>query len=204
MTQSNQLADDLKYLRNVVESRNRPVRPGAVHLIIWTCYCLICIPMYDFIPSYGGRINLVGWLTAAVASSIYGRRQAHKSGQYDRVKLMQSILHWYGGIVLIYVTLYGLVFTRAGLNATLAGQLSVILVGFLYFTAGVHTPEVRFMRWAGPVIILAGVSLNLLPHFRWTAMALIFAACLLSPIVFSRKPIEQPETGETGTGTPLV
>jgi hypothetical protein len=192
MTQPNELADDLKYLRQAVETRDRPPRPGAVHLIIWTCYCLICIPMYDFIPSYGGRINLVGWLTAAVASGVYGHWESRRTGQFDRAKVARMMLHWYGGVALMLVALWGLAFTSSSMNELLAGQFSMILVGFLYFTAGVHMPEVRFMRWAGPVIVLAGACMGLLPHLRWTAMGLVFAACLTAPLLFSRGPIEKP------------
>lgn len=186
MTESNQLADDLHYVRKVVEGGEKPGRNIAPQLIVWTLYSLICIPCYDFLPAYGGRINLAGWLIAAIISGIIGRREGIRSGQFDREYLVRTLLHWYGGVVLLMVAVFGVCWVNHGATELLASQFSVILVGFLYFTAGVHMQEVRFMRWAGPVIVLAGIGLALLPHYRWTAVGLIFAACLTAPLIFSR------------------
>jgi hypothetical protein len=186
MTESNPIAEDLKFVREAVEARDRPRRGSDAHLIIWTLYCVLCIPMYDFLPQWGGRINLVGWLTAMVVSGVLGRRETMRSGQVDLRMVRRTMLHWYGGVVLLVVATMGMAMVNPGMRELACGQLSIILVGFLYYTAGVHFPETRFMLWAGPVIVLGAIGIGLLHHYRWTAMGLIFAVCLMAPVAARR------------------
>ena len=187
------LSDDLHFVRNVVESKNRLQPSSSNQLIVWALYSLLCIPAYDYLPHYAGRINLIGWLTAAAISFALGKRAGMRSGEFDRAKINRIMLHWFGGIALMFIAVYGLALGHSGINETGAGQLSVILVGFLYFTAGIHIPESRFMRWAGPIIILSGIAIGWLPELRWTAMGLIFTACLMVPVIFgSRKNFSTP------------
>jgi hypothetical protein len=194
MTESNQLADDLHFVRQAVEKRDRPGRPLAAGLLIWAAYSIICIPSYDLVPQYSGRINLVGWLAAAVLTGVFRKRATIKSGQFDREMIARSMLHWFGGVALLLVAVFGLVLSNSGINELVASQVSIILVGFLYFTAGVHMPEVRFMRWAGPIIVLAGVASAWVTHFRWTAVGAIFAACLLFPLFIQQRPAAETKS----------
>ena len=188
MTESNQLTqelhEDLRFVRNAVEAKERSQHTSTAPLVVWSLYSLICIPAYDFLPRYGGRINLVGWVTAMLVTFVMGKHSARRTGQFDREMIHRVYLHWFGGIALMFIAVYGLAFGVSGINGVGAGQLCVIIVGFLYFTAGIHLPESRFMRWAGPVIVVAGIGIGWLPHLRWTAMGLVFAVCLMSPIVF--------------------
>jgi hypothetical protein len=187
MTESNQMAQDLQFVRKVVESKNQRPRPAAASLLIWAGYSLFCIPTYDYLPTnHAATINLVGFLTAMGLSAIFSKHHAKRTGEFDREQLQRTMLHWYGGIALLLAVCFGLTLEKH-IDEVVCEQVSVILVGFLYFTAGVHFPEERFMRWAGPVIVLAGIGVALLPHFRSTAIGLIFAACLLTPLVFGRR-----------------
>ncbi|HUB24053.1 MAG TPA: hypothetical protein VL992_01395 [Tepidisphaeraceae bacterium] len=188
MTQSNEMAQDLKFVRSVVENRDGPRPPIKAHLIIWALYSLICVPAYDFVAAkYALPINLAGLGAGFVLSWIFGRRAGIRSGQHDHEEVKKTLLHWYVGIALVFVACFGLSAVNPKIDGIVVEQVSIILVGFLYFTAGVHEPDSRFMRIAGPVIIVCGVLIRLVPHFRSTAMGLIFAACLLAPLIFSRK-----------------
>jgi hypothetical protein len=188
MTESNplnqDLQDNLRFVRKAVEAKDQPPRSSNTVLIPWIMYTLICVPAYDYLPRYAGTLNLVGWIAAAGIGFVLGKRATRRTGQFDQVAINRTMLHWYGGIVLLLAAVYGLAFGRSGINEVGAGQVSVILVGFLYFTAGVHLAEARFMRWAGPVIVLSGIAIGWLPHLRWTAMGLIFTVCLMFPILF--------------------
>ncbi len=179
-----EMQQDLHFVRNAVEAKDQPRPASGRQLIIWICYSLICIPAYDYAPRYAGQINLFGWIIAMVIGMIIGKRDALRAGEYNRAGVTRMLLHWWGGIALLFVAVYGLANAHTGLTPTGAGQVSVVLVGFLYFTAGIHLPHARFMRWAGPVIVLAGIGMGFLPQYRWTAMGLIFAACLLCPLIF--------------------
>jgi len=187
MTETNQLAEDLQFVRKAVEARDKPVGSSNVHLIIWALYCLVCIPTYDFLPRYGKPINFAGVIIAAVVSAILGRREGMKAGQYDRAALVRTYLHFYGGVVLIISTMTGLCLLNPGAADQLMGQISVILVGFMYYFGGLHIPHVKFMRWIGPIIIAAGVGLSKVPHYQWTVMGCVYAACILSPVIFGRR-----------------
>jgi hypothetical protein len=188
MTQPNEIADDLRFVRTAVERRDQQAKPQAWRLIIWTMYSLVCIPTYDFLPRYGFAINMGGMVVCFVLSAIFGKRASKQSGQYRRDEIARTMLHWYVGILLLFLTCIGLSVVDPKIGEVGIGQISVILVGFLYFTAGVHLPEVRFMRWAGPIVVLAGIGIGLIPNYRWTVMGLIFAFCLMTPYFFSRRP----------------
>jgi hypothetical protein len=188
MTESNPLShemqENLQFVRNAVEAKNRPPHASNGPLIVWAIYTLICVPAYDYLPRHGVEINLVGWLLAAFISFVMGKRAARRTGQFDQALINRLMLHWFGGIVLMFTAIFGLALGKSGLNGLGTGQVSVIIVGILYFTAGVHLPESRFMRWAGPVVVLAGIGIGWLPALRWTAMGLVFTTCLLIPVLF--------------------
>src|SRR5271170_7822393 len=111
MTQSNEIAEELRFVRAAVENRDR-VRPAAYgHLIVWAMYSLICVPMYDFLPQpRAAAINLAGFLLAMVVSGILGRRESKRSGQYDRAEINRTLLHWFGGIGLLLLATIGMQF----------------------------------------------------------------------------------------------
>jgi hypothetical protein len=188
MTQPNEMADDLRFVRTAVERRDQPQRPETWNLIIWTMYSLVFVPLYDFVPRYAFQVNICGMILCFILSAIFGKRAGIRSGQHSRDEIAKMMLHWYVGILMLFLTCFGLAAVDPKIGDVGIGQVSVILVGFLYFTAGVHMPEVRFMRWAGPVIVLAGIGIGLVPHYRWTVMGLIFAFCLMTPYFFSRRP----------------
>jgi hypothetical protein len=191
MSDANQLAEDLQFVRRAVEARDKPLKSGNGNLIVWAIYCLVCIPTYDFIPQYGGRINLAGFICGMILSFIIGKREGRMSGQYDRSAIVRVYMHFLGGSVLLMLTTFGLAALNRGVNGEIMGQVSIILVGFMYFYGGLHVPNLSFMRWVGPIIIAAGVCLSLVPRYPWTLMACIFAVCILSPVLFGkRQPVQ--------------
>jgi hypothetical protein len=156
-------------------------------MLVWIAYCLFCIPTYDFLPSIGGPVNFIGWVVAAVLSGFLRKREAIRTGIYDRQAITRATLHWFGGVALLIVALLGLTYTNPHISPIACGQISVMIVGILYFTAGVHMPEAKFMLWAGPLIVLTGIALAYVPHYRWTVVGVIFAVCLTLPLIFSRR-----------------
>src|ERR1700683_4652188 len=114
MTESNQLAQDLQFVRKAVEARDGPQRPGAARLIIWATYCLICIPTYDFFPNSAARINLIGLLPAALISPAFRNRAIRESGQIDRALVRRLMLHWIGGVALLLAAVFGFLWRNPG------------------------------------------------------------------------------------------
>jgi hypothetical protein len=182
MAESNPIAEDLRFVRQAVEARGRQSTSSPTTLIVWAVYCLVCIPTYDFVPQYGGRINAAGWIGAMVMSWIFGKRHARRTGEYDSALLKRTMLHWFGGSVLLVAATIGLAIATG--RGDEAGQVSAVLVGFMYYFAGVNFPQShRFMLWAGPVIMAAGICAGFVPHYRSTTLGLIFACCLMTPVV---------------------
>jgi len=132
MSESNQTAEgmrqDLQFVRKAVEAKERTGPPATVHLVIWTVYSLVCIPIYDFDPRMANKVNMAGFLTALVVSFIMGKRAARRTGEFDRELTGRNMLHWYGGIALTMTALYGLAFFNRGISELAAGQVSIILV----------------------------------------------------------------------------
>jgi hypothetical protein len=187
MTESKEIAEDLRFVRTALERRDGPRRPTVPHLVIWAIYSLICVPTYDFFPRAGLGINLAGLAIGFALSKYFGKRAASQSGEYDRAAIRRMLIHWYGGVGLIFAACVGMACVDPQMREVGVGQLSVILLGMLYFTAGVHMPDARFMRWVGPIIVLCGIGMGLIPHYRWTVTGAIFAICLISPIFLSRR-----------------
>lgn len=190
MDTPNQMAEDLRFVRQAVEAREKSRRPHVAHLILWTVYSLTVLPAMDFFPHQAPVISWIGLGAGVVGSMILGRIDGKKSGIYDRAEARRTMLHWFGGIVLLLVAVFGMACVDPDMRGPKAGEMSVVLVGFLYFLAGVHFPENRFMLWAGPLMVVVGIASSALTEYRYTAIGAMFAACLLSPIIFGRKNVQ--------------
>ena len=65
------------------------------------------------------------------------------------------------------------------------GQVFVVLIGFMYFMAGIHLD--RAFLWISPFLLAGGILVGLVPHHGWTILgALIAAALLATGLIYSR------------------
>jgi hypothetical protein len=69
-----------------------------------------------------------------------------------------------------------------GLRGTVGGQLIVVMIGLVYFLAGVHFD--RNLLWLGPVLVAGGVLVGLVPRYGWTGLGVVIAAGLVIPTLF--------------------
>jgi uncharacterized membrane protein len=90
------------------------------------------------------------------------------------------------GGMLAVVSVIGLACCVPGFRGQITGQVSVVMFGIVYFLAGVHFD--RSFLWLGPVLIVGGIVVGLVPHYGWSALGVVIAAGLCAAaLVNSRR-----------------
>jgi hypothetical protein len=185
MTEISQMEKDLRYVRQAVDRRGRAVRgPFAVYYM-WAVYVLIGYTLIDVAPRASGWFFLIGGLLGGIGSMILGRRHSRQTGEYDRDFARRAMLHWLG-IVLAIASALALAVVVPELRGPHVGQLIVVMIGLVYFLAGVHF-DPNFL-WLGPVLIAGGLAVGFVPRFGWTALGAVIAAGLVIPTLFPTRP----------------
>src|SRR5947207_3389196 len=111
MSQTQQLGEDLAFVKQAVVQREKVGRIPAP--IAWTVaiYVVIGYTLLDFEPRWAGLFFLVGGLAMGVLGWVFGRREAIRSGEHDRVEGRKAMLHWFS-IVLAIAGVIGLAVSR--------------------------------------------------------------------------------------------
>lgn len=191
MTDINQLADDLRFLRTAVESHQRPRFTPAVAWL-WAAYVLVGYTLIDLAPRASALFFLIGGVCNGVLTAILARRAQQRDGRIDRADRRHHLLGWFGGFVLIVGCSVALQLTNRALCGTPGGQIVVVMVGLMYFLGGVYgPPEMHYMVWGGPIVMAGGVCVGLVPHYGWTALGVLIAAIILLP-TFRSPAIAKP------------
>jgi hypothetical protein len=182
MTEIHQMHEDLKFVRDAVARHDQPPRRPVLVYYVWAAYVLLGYTLLDFAPSVAGWFFLVGGVLGGVMSAALGRRAAQQAGEYDRAEMRRTALHWAGGIVLAIVGAMALAAVIPALRGQAAGQLIVVMIGLVYFLAGVHFD--RNFLWLGPVLIVGGIVVGFVPHYGWTSLGVVIALGLVVPTLF--------------------
>jgi hypothetical protein len=105
------------------------------------------------------------------------------------------MLHWGAGILLAVESAFALAAVIPDLRGSHGAQVLVVMIGIVYFLAGVHFE--RHYLWLGPVVIAGGVLVGFVPRFGWTALGAVIAIGLVVPTFFplrSENPTPAPPT----------
>ena len=189
MTESNQLANDLRFVREAVEEHHQQQgRPKSI-IIMWAVYVLIGYSLIDLHPAWAGWFFMIGGWGGGMISWWVGRRFMKSTGQINRRLERRTLLHWFVGFLLIFASLTGLAMEHAALRGPLGSQCIVLMIGLIYFTYGIHVPAARYLIWAGPILMLGGVLVGLVPHYGWTALGVLIAAMILSGLLVRPKTV---------------
>ena len=182
MTEVQQMHEDLKFVRQAVSRHERHPRNAPIIYYVWAVYVLVGYTMLDFATPLAPWWFLAAGILGFVLSWVLARRVARLEGEFDRDEARRGCLHWAGGILLAIAAPIALAAVIPALRGTVMGQLIVVMIGLVYFTAGVHFD--RNLLWLGPVLIAGGVLVGLAPRYGWTALGVVIALGLVVPTLF--------------------
>ncbi|HET6248109.1 MAG TPA: hypothetical protein VFE47_10470 [Tepidisphaeraceae bacterium] len=181
MTDAARIEQDLHYVRGVLARREHNPAPTPI-LYVWAVYVLAGYTMIDFAPAVSEWFFMFGGIAGGFLCWIFGRQHARREGEYDRAKVRRMTLHWMVGILLSLLFTFALAAVIPSLRGTAASQVLVVMIGLVYFLAGVHFD--RQFLWLGPVLMIGGVLVGLAPRYGWTCLGAIIAMGLVVPTFF--------------------
>jgi hypothetical protein len=185
-----QVQQDLRFVKEAVARRDQTAqRPIAIYWV-WAVYVLVGYTLIDFAPNVSGWFFMIGGIAGGVLSALLGKRAQHQLGEVDRDDAKRKGLHFMGGIVLAVLFSFALAAVSPPLRSTLVGQVLVIMIGLVYFLAGVHFD--RNFLWLGPLVMAGGVLVGLVPRYGWTALGVVIALGLVVPTLLPARGAEAP------------
>jgi hypothetical protein len=193
MTNVEQLRDDLWFVRAAVTRRERQGRGPVGIYWVWAAYVAVGYALLDSAPHVAPWFLLLGGMAGGVVSGWVARRYARQTGEVDRARDRRRNLHYGGGIALSMVSAFALAAVIPALRGPGAGQLVVVMIGLVYFLAGIHFDA--NMLWLGPVLIAGGVLVGLVPRYGWTGLGIVIALGLVVPTLLPAR-----RRGDAGGG----
>lgn len=194
MTDISQLRDDVHFVRGAVMRRSGSDRGPASIYFLWAAYVLVGYTLIDFAPSASGWFFLAGGVVGGLVSWQLGKRWSKRVGQCDLSMVRRSWLHWAGGLVLSVIAMIALSAVIPPLRQhAYSGQVLVVLIGMVYFLAGVHFD--RQLLWLGPVLMAGGVLVGLVPRYGWTILGAIIAIGLVLAALLPAGGAAKPQSG---------
>jgi hypothetical protein len=185
MTDIKQMHEDLKFVREAVDRHDRePPRVASVYYV-WAAYVLVGYTMLDFAPRYAGWFFMVAGIVGGIISTVVGKRASRLAGEIARQEGRREALHWIGGILLAIAAAIALAVVLP-LPGQMAGQLVAVMIGLVYFLAGVHFD--RNFLWLGPLLMVGGILVGMVPRYGWTSLGIVVALGLVVPTLFPRRP----------------
>jgi len=186
MTDIKQIHDDLKFVREAVDRHDRQPPRALTIYWVWAVYVLVGYTLIDLSPRSANWFFLIGGIAGAIISAIIGRRASQQAGEIARADGRREGLHWILGVLLAIASTIALAIVLK-LPGQIAGQLVVVMIGLVYFLAGVHFD--RNFLWLGPILMAGGVVVGLIPRYGWTSLGIIVALGLALPTLFPRRPL---------------
>jgi hypothetical protein len=183
MTQSDQIREDLHFVRQVVAG-NGQFRFTAPYYI-WAVYCLIGYCLLDINVHWANWFFLIGWFPAGMAIGIARRLWVQKHGELNESLTKKARQHFMFGGLLSLAAVFGLAICVPGFQGPMTGQVAVILSGIIYFLAGVHFD--RSFLWLGPVVIVGGIVVGFVPHHGWSALGVVMAGGLCAAALLNSR-----------------
>ena len=182
MTRTEQLQQDLDYIRSAVRRREQPVGIPAL-FVFWAVAVFLGFAAADFAPRIAGLYWLVVGIGGGGFSWWMGERDDRKRGVRDVEQGKRYGLHWVVGGIGYFLTALPML-AHGFSNDAAAGFL--LTTGIVYGLAGVHLE--RPLLWCGLLAFAGYVALVAwrLPY-AWTMTGALMAACLLLAAVFAAR-----------------
>ena len=185
MTETQQLHEDLRFVRRAVARRAADPTPRAIPLM-WGAFILVAFALLDV------NLRAAGWLFAVaapilgVSSWLVGALHGRRHGELDRRAGTRHALHW-GTIFLSMLALVVLAATRR-VTGEGVGQVATLVVGIVYFLAGVHFDR----RWmpSGLLLIIGSAAITFVPRYPWTVLGVVVSLAVVLPTFLPQRSDE--------------
>lgn len=177
MTQSERLEQDLRYVRQAVTRKTMLDRTPTAIPWLWAIFVLIAFTLLDLAPRAAGWMFAVGAPLCGVLSLLIGMRQARREGEINRREGLLQALHW-GSIFISMIVLPSIAWSGR-IGPEVAGQIATLLVGLVYFLAGVHFD----WRWmiSGTILIVGAAAVAWIPVYPWSTLGAVVCVALILP-----------------------
>jgi uncharacterized Tic20 family protein len=186
VSEVNNLAEDLHFVRQAVDRRGTSEAPPSV-LYLWAIYVIVGYALIDFAPRFAGPFFAIGGIVGGLLSWWIGRSHSRRMGESNRAEGIRALLHFGGGIVLSFIFIMALALADASLRGARGSQAFVIMIGLVYFLWGVH--EERYYLLLGVVVMVGGVLVGYISHFGWTILGAVISLGLILPTLV---PVRRP------------
>jgi hypothetical protein len=180
MSQAQQATDDLRFVRQAVDRREKPRNIPAPIAWIVAIYILIGYCFLDINIHLASRFFFIGGVAMGILFPLVGRRMSRREGEFDRAEVIRLNLHW-GSILLAIAGVIALGIVRHVEGQTI-GQFIALTIGLIYFLGGVHFD--RNLLWLGPLLMAGAIAITYVPHYGWTALGALVALGLVVPTWF--------------------
>jgi hypothetical protein len=189
MATPEQLKEDLHYVVGAIE-RDRQGMPRSIGLL-WAGYTLGGFAGLDWDPRAAGLFLLVGGPLLYLVSMKLGMRSALASGVRDREAGRRHMLHW--GSIFLGMCAIALIARANGLSGEVFGQLITLIVGLVYFLAGVHF-RISVFLWLGPLAMAGAAAVSYVDRWGWTLLGVLIAAGIMAATIH-RPPVQERTEG---------
>ena len=176
MTESQQLHEDLRFVRRAVARRALEPTPRAIPWM-WGAFILVSFALLDFNLRAAFWLFAVGAPLLGVASGFVGAMHGRRVGEVNHRSGRLHALHW-GTIFLGMLALVALA-AKQRVSGEGVGQVATLVVGIVYFLAGGHLDR----RWmpSGLVLIIGAAAITFVPRYPWTILGVIVSLAVILP-----------------------
>ena len=140
--QEQQIADDLKFIRSMVERTQRRIDPGAPIMITWGVICLVGYPLSEWLAATGRHqwINAL-WLVLTLLvgtplSALFGYRIGRRSVTAGVKSHISRQLGWVWLILVPNGVVWTLLLPRLAPHAGVVVFVSVVVAALVQYRAG--------------------------------------------------------------------
>ena len=186
MTESQQMHDDLRFVRRAVARRGVLEPTPRAIAILWGLFILVAFTLLDF------NLRAAMWMFAlvapllGVASGLIGAMQGRRLGEVDKRIGYLHALHW-GTIFIAMLPLTVLAATHR-VSGEGVGQVATLIVGVVYFLGGVHFDR----RWmpSGLLLMIGSAAITFVPRYPWTILGAVACLALILPSLLPNRAHE--------------
>jgi len=125
-----------------------------------------------------------------VASGLIGAAYGRRMGESDRRMGHRHLMHW-GTIFLAMIALCVLA-AKHRVSGEGVGQVSTLIVGVVYFLAGVHFDR----NWlvSGVLLIFGAAAITFVPRYPWTLLGAVVCLAIAVPAFLPRRSTRTAQT----------